>query len=198
MPTVPSLKATVFQFIADELNQMVKTGRVSQADLERKLEPEDLRYLGKPLASSSWVPIATSTRVLKLLFELDGGSDLRIYMRERGRVNATKLRDGGIYKQFKTAAAVAESVVQAGKIAITLTSVMFNFSRWRFEPGAEGEDVLFRIIVEEAEQYPDLNRFAAEGFIEQLTSGLPSAPKLSVRSERPAPDRVVFTAEERS
>jgi hypothetical protein len=195
---VPSLKASMFQFIADELQKLVSSGRLSQTELERRLDPDDRKYLGKTLATSSWVPIATSSRVLKLLFDLDGGSDIRIFMRERGRANALKLKDGGIYGQFDAAAAVSESLQRAGKIAITLSALMFNFSRWRFEAGAEDEDVLFRIVIEDAEAYPDLNRFAAEGFIEQLTAGLPQAPKVSVHSERPSPDRVVFTAVERS
>jgi hypothetical protein len=111
---VPSLKASMFQFIADELQELVSSGRLSQTELERRLDPDDQKYLGKTLATSSWVPIATSSRVLKLLFDLDGGSDIRIFMRERGRANALKLKDGGISGQFDAAAAVSESLQRAG------------------------------------------------------------------------------------
>src|SRR5262249_38276995 len=129
MSTVPSLKATVFQFMADELAEAVRAERLTQAELERKLEPDDLHYVGKSLGASTWVPIATPSRVLSLLFELDGGSDIRVFMRERGRNNAQKLRDGGIYNQLRIQATSAlESLERAGRIIVTLSAVMFNFS----------------------------------------------------------------------
>jgi len=192
MASTPSLKATVFQVILDELSQLLCSGRISQAELERKLDPGDLKYLGKSLAPSSWVPIAVSTRLLQLLFELSGRSDLREYMRERGRVNAQRLKEAGLYPQFEVAAG-REMTQRAGRTAVTLSSLMLSFTRWSFETG---EDVRFRIIVDDAADYPDVNRFAAEGFIEQFVWNLPQAGKVRVDSERVAPDRVVFTATE--
>src|SRR5215471_7357098 len=136
MSTVPSLKATVFQFMADELAEALRSGRLSQAELERRLAPDDLQYLGKTLGASTWIPIATSSRVLTLLFELSGGPDIRAFMRERGRSSAYKLRDGGIYNQLRIpATSTTESLERSGRIIVTLSAVMFNFSSWRFETG---------------------------------------------------------------
>jgi len=194
MPTIPSTKATVFQVLADEVDHLVKAGRLSRADLERKLEPEDLRYLGKQLAPSSWVPISTSTRVFQLLFELDGRGDIRDFMRERGRLNADRLKQAGIYRQFESSVG-RHSIEKIGRAGITIASVMLNFTRWQFESCEGEEPLLFRIIVEDAADYPDVNRFAAEAFIERFVSGVPGAMKVRVSSARVASDRIVFTGE---
>jgi hypothetical protein len=96
MQSAGRLFAGVFQVIADEVNQPVRSRRISQADLEQKLDPGGLKFLGKNLAVSSWVPIEVSTRLLQLLFEASGRSDLREYMRERGRTNAQRLKEAGL------------------------------------------------------------------------------------------------------
>jgi hypothetical protein len=189
MSRVPSVKATAFQSALDDLNRLVSCGKISRDDVERRLDPSDLPYLTKPLTPSSWVPLATSTRMLQLLFELEGGGDAESYMRERGRLSAERIHQMGLYRQFETAG--ADSVERAGRVAVTLSSVILNFTRWTFE---NGEDGCFRIVVDDAREMPEFNRLTGEGFIEHLVSTMPGARKMLVKSERVTPDRIVYRA----
>ena len=189
--TVPSIKATLFQTNADELGSLIASGRISNAQIAQRLDSEDLKYFGKQLAASSWVPISTSTKILELLFELSGEADVCEFMRGRGRRGAERLRRTGIYSQLRDQPA-NEVAKHGARIAVSISSLMLNFTRWTPE---EGEDVLLRIVVDDAAHFPDLNRFAAEGFIEHVVEGSPGNPKVAVSSKRVAPDRIVFVVE---
>ena len=189
--SIPSIKATVFQTNADELDGLIRSGRIGHAEVERRLGPEDVKYLGKQLAVSSWVPISASTKILELLFELSPESDVQEFMRGRGRRAAEQLRKIGIYSQLRDRGE-HEAIRHAGRVAVSISSLMLNFTRWTVD---ETDEVLLRIVVEDAAEFPDLNRFAGEGFIEQVIRGLPGNPKVSVDSTRVAPDRIVFIAD---
>jgi hypothetical protein len=189
MSRIPSVKATAFQSMVDDVNRLVSAGAISRAELERRLPPSDRPYFAKQLAPSSWVPIATSTRVLQLLFEIEGGGDAERYMRERGRLSAERIHQMGLYPQFD--AVTGSSIERAGKTAVTLCAVILNFTRWTFENGEGGS---FRIVVDDARELPEFNRLTGEGFVEQLVSNMPGARKMQLRSERVSPDRIVYTA----
>jgi hypothetical protein len=73
----------------------------------------------------------------------------------------------------------------------SLAGAIFNVSRWRFVVDAR-DPAVHRIEVSEARALPEVSRWAAQGFIEYTASRLTGAP-VRVTSERPAPDRIVFT-----
>ena len=77
-----------------------------------------------------------------------------------------------------------------GKIATTMAAVIYNFTRWTFEMVEDQRT--FRIVVDEAEDFPEVARFTTQGFIE-YTSRAVSGGFERVRSERPNPGRIVFT-----
>ena len=188
MPQVPSIKATGFQSAADDLAKLVESGRLTRLELETRLEPGDLPYLGKQLAASSWVPIATYMRALDVLIELEGGRDVERYLRERGRRAAERLHKMGLYGQFE--ASVETWGHRVGTITVTMGAVLYNFSRWRFESDAENKS--FQTIVDDARDYPDHLRAVGEGFIQYLAQNLLTGAKVEVTSERLSPDRIIF------
>jgi hypothetical protein len=189
MSTPPSIKATGFQTAADDLQVHLDSGRLPRAELEARLEPEDLRYLGKALAASTWVPIAAYRRVVELLIELEAEGQPELYLHKRGVRSAERLHKLGLYRQFE--ASVDSEGVRVGKIAVTMASVIYNFTRWTFETAgsAHGD---FEIIVDEARDFPEVARFTTQGFIE-YTSKVVARGDGRVRSGRPTPDRVVFS-----
>ena len=191
MANVPSIKATGFQGAADDLARLVDAGRLSQAELEKRLEKRDMPYLGKPLAASSWVPIDTYVRVGNILGELEARGDVPGYFRARGRRAAERLHKAGLYKQFE---ATAENWgKRAGKIATTLSSVLYNFTRWTFET-KEGRHP-FQIVIDDAREFPELLRFVGEGFIEYTSRNQSGGREVRVTSARVTPDRIVYTVE---
>lgn len=188
MSTPPSIKATGFQTAADDLQVHLDSGRLPRAELEARLAPEDLRYLGKALAASTWVPIAAYRRVVELLIELEAEGQPELYLHKRGVRSADRLHKIGLYKQFE--ASVDTEGARVGKIAVTMASVIYNFTRWTFETGGTHGD--FEIIVDDARDFPEVARFTTQGFIE-YTSKVVARGEGRVRSERVTPERVVFS-----
>ncbi|HTO09639.1 MAG TPA: hypothetical protein VMR86_21490 [Myxococcota bacterium] len=188
MPDVPSIKATGFQSAADDIARLIESGRLSRAELEAQLEPDDLGYLGKQLAASGWVPVATYLRVLELLIALEAGRDVHKYLRERGMRAAERLHKLGLYGQFE--ATVETWGHRVGTIAATMGAVLYNFSRWSFESNVEAGT--FQTTVDDARHYADPLITIGEGFIEYLAQNLLAGYKVEVTGTRTKPDQVVF------
>jgi hypothetical protein len=187
---VPSIKATLFQFAADDISKLLESGRLQRADLERLLRPEDLVYLGKKLAVSSWVPIATYERVGNVSIDLECGGERERYLREAGLRAAARLHKMGLYHQFDASA--EQWGLAVGRILVTLAAVSYNFTRWVFEEG--DEQAPFRVVIHEARDFPEMLRVANEGFITYFARHMLRLPKGTVTSERASPDRIVYTA----
>ena len=188
MPAIPSIKATGFQSAADDLEKLIAEGRMPRADVESQLEPEDLPYLGKQLAASSWVPVATYMRVLELLIALEGGRDVAGYLRARGMRAAERLHKMGLYGQFE--ATVETWGHRVGTITATMGAVLYNFSRWSFESDVENQS--FQTTVDDATHYPEPLIAVGEGFIHYLAQNLMPEYKVEVSGTRVTPDRIVF------
>lgn len=185
---VPSIKATYFQFASDDLARLLDEGRLTPSDLERRLPAEDLAYLGKQLAASAWVPMTTYVRVSSLTISLLCDGDREAYLRQAGVRAAARLHKMGIYKQFE--ASSEKWGPHVGRILVTLATVTYNFTRWTYEDG--DDDASFRVVIEEARDFPEMLRTANEGFISYLWNDVVRRGKTEVTSERVSRDRIVF------
>ena len=188
MPAVPSIKATGFQSAADDLAKLVAAGRLTRAQLGERLESGDLQYLDKQLAASSWVPVATYARVLAVLIDVEGGSDVLGYLRARGKRAAERMHKMGLYGQFE--ATVETWGHKVGTITATMGAVIYNFTKWSFETDADNGT--FQTTVDDARNYPDALLAVGEGFIQYLAENLLPGRKIEVTSQRLTPDRIVF------
>jgi hypothetical protein len=186
----PSIKATGFQSAADDLVRLVDAGRISRAEVEARLRSEDLRYLDKQLAATTWVPIDVYARVVGILVEVEANGPAELYLHGRGVRAGQRLHKAGLYRQFEASAETWGNRV--GKIATTMAAVLYNFTRWSFEVGA-GRGV-FQIVVDEAREFPEVARFTTQGFIEYASRTVSGGNEI-VRSERPSPDRIVYRGE---
>jgi hypothetical protein len=187
---VPSIKATLFQFASDDIAKLLESGRLTRGEIERRLPREDLAYLGKQLAASSWVPMATYERVSLIAIDLECGGERDGYLRKAGLRAAARLHKLGLYNQFE--ASSEKWGLAVGRILVTLATVSYNFMRWRFEEG--DEHAPFRVILDEARDFPEILRVANEGFIAYFARHVLALPKAEVTSERVTPDRIVYTA----
>jgi hypothetical protein len=185
---VPSIKATGFQSAADDVNRLVESGCLPRAELEARLEPGDLQYLDKQLAATTWVPIETYRRVVEILIDLEANGKPEAYLHARGQRAGERLHKLGAYRQFE--ASTETWGRRVGKVSVTLASVLYNFTKWTFESADEIGS--FRIVVDEARDFPEPMRFVAQGFIE-YTSRAVSKGNERVTSQRVTPDRIVFT-----
>jgi hypothetical protein len=190
MTRVPSIKATGFQSVSDDLARLISSGRISREQVEARLPAEDLRYLSKPLAATTWVPMTTHARALAILVELEANGDPEGYLHLRGVRAGERLHKAGLYRQFEASSETWGDRV--GKIVMTMATVLYNFTRWSFE--SRGEPGLFQITVDDAADFSEAARFVSQGFTEYAARVI-TRGKEQVRSERPSPNRIVFRSE---
>ena len=186
----PSIKATGFQSAADDLMRLIDAERISRAEVEARLRKEDLRFLNKQLAATTWVPIDTSARVVDILVELEANGPPQVYLHARGTRAGQRLHKAGLYRQFEAKTETWGGRV--GKIVTTMAAVLYNFTKWSFELGS-GRGV-FTITVDEARDFPEVARYTAQGFIEYASRAV-SGGNERVRSERPTQDRILYKGE---
>jgi len=195
---IPSIKGTAFQSVVEDVNRLVEAGRLPEAELEARLEAEDLRLLEEKVLPGLWYPLASYARLTELLMRVEGGGRSE-YVVGRGARAAERLFAAGLYHQLargeeisakKRAASERWSEAEAN-LMTSLAGAIFNVSRWRYV-GNPSDDRSTRIEVTEAEALPEVSRWAAQGFVEYTTSRL-SGLTTRVSSERPSPDRIVFT-----
>jgi hypothetical protein len=190
--TVPSVKAAFFQLAADEVARLLEAGRLTRASLGEFLQPLDWQHLGKQLALTSWVPIATHARLMEVLVAIEGGGNPRQYLQCVGACAALTLRQSGVYQQFEAKSARWGSGI--GRIFATFGAVAYNFTRWSYEAGPG--DAHGRILIDEAREFPECLRFTSEGFLGYLWQNALERKDLAVRSARVTRDRVAFTLQE--
>lgn len=193
----PSIKGSAFQSLVEDVQRLVKEGRVAREELEVRLDAADLPYAEEKVLPALWYPIETYRRFTELLMEIEGGGRPE-YVVRRGARAAERLFALGIYQQLRRGEQLAEEIrssgstwtQQDGALMASLAGAMFNFTSWRFVADPEGRGA-HRIEVSDAAALPEVARFAAQGFIEYTSTRLARA-HVRVTSERPAPDRVVF------
>jgi hypothetical protein len=187
----PSIKATGFQSAADDLIRLIDAGRISRAEVEARLRAEDLRYLDKQLAATTWVPIHTYERLVEILVEVEANGPAEAYLHNRGVRAGQRLHKAGLYRQFEASTETWGNRV--GKIVTTMSSVLYNFTKWSFEAGS-AQGLFFRITVDEASEFPEVSRFTTQGFIEYASRTVSGGNEV-VKSERPSKDQVVYRGE---
>lgn len=195
---VPSIKGTAFQSVVEDLRRLLETGRLSRDEFQVRLEAEDLRLLDEKVLPGLWYPLTSYRRLTELLMQLEGGGRIA-YVVARGARAAERLFAAGLYQQLlrgdeigaKKRAKNERWSEHEANLMTSLAGAIFSVSRWRFvgDPGVSGTS---RIEVSEAEALPEVSRWAAQGFLEYTTSRL-SGVTTRVSSERPSPDRIVFT-----
>jgi hypothetical protein len=196
--SVPSIKGTAFQSVAEDVHHLVASGRLSRDALEARLQPEDLRLLDEKVLPGVWYPLATYRRLTELLMDVEGGGRPE-YVVRRGARAAERLFAAGLYLQLERGDEIARRKREQGEgwseregnLVASLAAAIFNVSRWRFTVDPQDARV-HRIEVAEAETLPEVSRLAAQGFIEYTASRL-AAGRVRVESERLGRDRIVFT-----
>lgn len=127
-------------------------------------------------------------RIVEILIDLEAKGNPEAYLHARGRRAGERLHKLGAYRQFEASAETWGKRV--GNISTTLASVIYNFTKWTFEPAeAVGS---FRIVVDEAREFPEVARFTTQGFIEYTSNVVPRSQG-RVTSQRVTPERIVYT-----
>ena len=199
VPNIPSIKGGVFSLAIEDVSKLVSGGEISQEELERRLEPEDLEYLEQEILTVKWYPIRSYARILALLRDTEGGGSNE-YLRKRGARSAESLLQAGLYQQLeylKRTQLEQENDPRARFLAFgrdlrlltSLSSAIVNFARWVSKPDADHDD-RYVIEVSEASDYPDVLCWTTDGFINQMATRHGEPYLWSW--ERDRPDLIVF------
>ena len=196
--TIPSIKGTAFALAADDLQRLVAEGRISQEQLEARLEGKDLAFLEEKVFPGLWYPIDTYGRALEILLQ-EEASGRTAYLVERGAKAAERFFGSGIYRQLELAEQRNQSLAESprrseslGNLMLTVAGTVYNFMSWTYQVG-DGKPELFVIEISEASSLPDPARYTIQGFIEYATNRLRDE-SVRVESSRPEPDRIRFRA----
>jgi hypothetical protein len=195
--SVPCIKGSVFSSVVEDVERLVREGRVSREKIEAKLGEEALSHLDESIQPALWYPIESYRVLSELLVEVEGGGRME-YMFERGKRAAERLFDAGLYEQLryaakKNAGGTRLQVRSAGRLIITLAPAMFNFTRWSFHADPDTAK-RFTIQVDDARELPEVLRYSAAGFCHAVSEAACKA-KLSIRHERVRPDQILITQE---
>ena len=182
------IKGTAIQALVADVNRLVQDGRLQLDDLEERLQPEDLEILGQKVQAALWYPFGTYERLTQLMLQVEGGGKIE-YVVDRGRRAAARLRDSGIYAQLTSDRNKLGDRI--GRIMVTLGPAMYQDTQWNFSFEHPRNLTDFRIETRVPPDFPDMARYAAQGFIEYL-SNFDRALPVIVSSERPSPSSIVF------
>jgi len=199
--TVPSIKGTIFQGVIDDLARLRGEGRVSDAQIETGLIPEDLVYLENEINASGWYPLESYTRFSEFLCQIEGEGKDSYYV-ERGHRSARRLVDGGLYQQLAFLERWTESSKRGDseeslianyarnlKLVVSMAASIYNSNQWVVEPDTACPG-RFRIAIRNACHFSDPMRLAAEGFLNECTATARPDILDLFRSERAGEDLI--------
>jgi hypothetical protein len=196
--SVAGIKGSAFETVVRDVARLLESGKLPREVAEARLEAEDLRLLEEKILPSLWYPLASHDRLTQLLWEFEGARDPK-YLIARGALSAERLFDAGLYQQMKRGEELGAAKRERGEpwsefdgnLMTSLAGAIFNVSRWRFRRHPE-DPLVSRIEVTGARELPEVVRWAAQGFVEYIATRATGVPA-HVTSERPGPDRIVFT-----
>jgi len=195
----PSIKGSAITGTVEDVQKLVQTGLISETDLERRLTPDALALVRKPIAASQWYDMRAVASLVELLWDVEGHGD-PAYMRRRGEAIAERLLQAGLYAQleFVKRSKLDQQTDPRGRfeafgrdlrLVNTLSGSMLNFGRWTSRPDPEYEG-RYLVEIHEATELPVPTSLATEGFINRLMKEMREAARW--RLERPRPDLVVY------
>jgi hypothetical protein len=183
----PALKGFVFQGLWEDLNALLRDGKLARETAELRLAAVDLELLDAKLEPTLWYPNASYLRLAGLLAETLGVKDDERFWVERGRQAVQRLLAKG--GPVQTIVEGARSFGQgAGRALMKLPKVVLSYGEWSFERPAENTWV---VDMRDAAALPDSLRLSFQGAAEWISRSL-TGRETRAASARVAADHVRF------
>jgi hypothetical protein len=179
MTTIPSMKGSLTNELAEDVRKLIAEGTVSRSEVERRLSPEDLEVLDSEITVTGWYDVRFYARCAELLRDVLGGGRNE-YLFQRGLDKGKKLIEAGLYQQMEYAsrAQVQDEMDPEARfkaygrdlrLFMTLSKSLLNFTSWSASVDPDHAD-RYIIVVEGAAAYPDALAWATEGLIESMAA----------------------------
>ena len=176
MSVVPSIKGTVFRFIAEDVSKAIANGKIPQEMANRYLEQDDLVLMQRRILPVEWVDVRVYARAISLLRDtLGNGQDL--YIVKRGARAAEALLESGVYGMLElfrnpgfrkaTSADRFRAYGDDLRTMSKLSSTLNNFSHQVIGIDPDQPD-RYRLEIHDAHVYPDSLAWANLGFLNRL------------------------------
>jgi hypothetical protein len=182
-----TIKGVAFQSVAADVNRLRQAGAISEADLRSAIKPDEAKYLDEPVVPGLWYPLGTYGRLLDLLCRKEG-NDRAEYLIERGARAAERMMNQGAYREYLAAA--SRWGERAGQAMVQLGKALYGGMRW--SASYSGEEHTAEIVVDDAGDFPDSARYAAQGFLKVLFTRIEGAA-VEISSRSPKLDQIVYT-----
>jgi len=177
MPTLPSIKGSVFCAAVEDIQKLLAAKKLKQEELGRWLKPKDLTYLQSPVQPFEWYDIRSYARMIELLRDAEGRTS-NDYLKQRGAKNAKRLLDAGLYSQLeytrstsfareKDKRARFEAFGRDLRRLTTLNASILNFGRFEVKADPQHE-LRWMIDTIQAKEYPEALCWATEGFMNEM------------------------------
>lgn len=184
----PSIKGTAFQSVLLDVYNLVESGRITRDELEGATKPEDRDLLGATLVPGIWYPFECYVRLLELLWRVDGKNEPG-YLISRGARASERILAAGAYADMVDTAGRwgGEQVL---KSVLNLSKSLFDFVE--IDILGEIADDHFEIAFRSDCQFPDVARYASQGFFQPLFERLAGCP-VRIDSRRVASKEIRFS-----
>jgi hypothetical protein len=190
---IPSVKGNLVLGAVVAAKRHRDQGRISVESLEARLSKEALDHVDQKIHIASWYPITVFCELLEINWEIGGKRDPG-FMRREGERSADRLFDANLYPQLRYAeskerAESRDALLRQSRLITSITGSLYNFLEVEVGIDPEYPDEL-RIVYGNARLFSEALRYTSEGFMNQINARQKSQRRW--RSERAAPDRVVF------
>lgn len=192
----PSAKGAIVLGVVASLRKLRTSGQITNDQLAARLSSGAFALLEQKIEVGRWYPIRVFRELVDFQFEVVGKRDPN-FARQEGARSAEVQSDSGRYQQldFAKRAGRAESIgaiVLQAKLIASLTAAFYSFLETSV--GIDPKNPLrLQIVYTNAASFPDGLRYATEGFMSRINERQGSTRRWT--SERPTPDRIVYTME---
>ena len=182
-----TIKGVAFQSVVADVNKLRASGAITESDLRGYIKPDERRFLTEAVIPALWYPLGMYGRLLDLLCRKEG-ADRTDYLIERGARAAERMMSQGAYRDFLASA--NRWGERAGQAMVHLSKALYGATRWT--AAYSGEEHTAEITVDDAGDFPESARYAAQGFVQVLFKHIEGAAVV-ILSKRPKPDRIVYS-----
>jgi hypothetical protein len=182
-----TIKGVAFQSVAADVNKLRASGAITESDLRDAIKADDRRVLMEAVIPGLWYPLGVYGRLLDLLCRKEGG-DRVDYLIERGARAAERMMNEGAYRNFLASA--SRWGERAGQAMVQLAKALYGGTRW--SASYSGEEHTAQIVIDDAAEFPDSARYAAQGFVKVLFTRIEGA-EVEISSASPSKDRIVYS-----